>query len=176
MKRILSFALLGLLASVAFGQKIGYVNTEEILAKIPEYQEAQEDIENISQQWQQELETMYQEIEQMYEAYTAQEVLLPEDVRKERQEEIFDAEREAKEYREKKFGYNGELFTLQDAKIKPLQERVFRAVKTVAERRKINMIFDKAGEVTWLYTDANYDLGPDVLEELGIEEDGAGGR
>jgi len=172
MKRLTMFAaVLLMLSGSLFAQRFGYINSEDILAKIPEYQEAQQEIDEISQQWQAELEKKYQAIEEMYSEYQAQEVLLPEDVKKERQEAIFQAEREAKEYREKKFGYEGELFALQDAKIQPIQERLFRAVEATAKRKKINFIFDKAGDVTWLYTDASYDLAPDVLEELGIEQD-----
>jgi outer membrane protein len=159
------------LSSSLMAQRFGYINSEEILDKIPEYQEAQQEIDEISAQWQEELEEKYQKIEQMYSEYQAQEVLLPEDVKKERQEAIFQAEREAKEYREKKFGYEGELFSLQDAKIQPIQDRLFKAVEATAKRKKINFIFDKAGEVTWLYTDASYDLKLDVFEELGIEEE-----
>lgn len=170
MKRFVTLAAAMLLLSGSlFAQRFGYINSEEILQQIPEYQEAQQEIEDISQQWQAELEKKYQAIEEMYREYQAQEVLLPEDVKKERQEAIFQAEREAKEYREKKFGYDGELFALQDAKVQPIQERLFRAVEATAKRKNINFIFDKAGEVTWLYTDAKYDLKADVLEELGID-------
>lgn len=172
MKRISLFTIMALIGfSSLFAQRFGYVNTEEILNQIPEYQEAQSEIEEISQQWQQDLEQKYQAIEEMYTEYQRQEVLLPEDVRQERQEAIFAAEREAKEFREKKFGYDGELFTLQEAKLQPIQDRVFRAVETVATRKRYNFIFDKAGEVTWLYTDATYDLTQDVLVELGIADE-----
>ncbi len=172
MKRISLFTIMALIGfSSLFAQRFGYVNTEEILNQIPEYQEAQSEIEEISQQWQQDLEQKYQAIEEMYTEYQRQEVLLPEDVRQERQEAIFAAEREAKEFREKKFGYDGELFTLQEAKLQPIQDRVFRAVETVATRKRYNFIFDKAGEVTWLYTDAIYDLTQDVLVELGIADE-----
>lgn len=172
MKRlILTLSLAALAVSAVHAQRFAYVNTEVVLGKVPEYQEAQGEIDEISQQWQADLEEKYQTIEQMYEDYQRQEVLLPEDVRKERQEAIFAAEREAKEFREKKFGYDGELFSLQEAKLQPIQERVFKAVETVAKRKKYNFIFDKAGETTWLYTDATYDMTEEVLVELGVEED-----
>ena len=76
-----------------------------------------------------------------------------------------------REYREKKFGYNGELFTLQESKVKPIQDKVFRAVENVSKQRRFDLVFDKAGEVTWLYTNAIYDLSNDVLEELGFKQD-----
>ncbi|MEL6673776.1 MAG: OmpH family outer membrane protein [Bacteroidota bacterium] len=172
MKKLTS--LLGLIvlsATFAMAQRVAYVDTDYIMSKIEAYGAAQQEVENISQQWQKELEAKYQAIEQMYADYQAQEVLLPEDVKRQEQEKIFQAEREAKEYREKKFGYNGELFSLQESRIKPIQEKVFRATETIAKRKKFSLVFDKAGEVTWLYTDATYDLSNDVLEELGVELD-----
>ena len=127
MKKPFALAIvMGLALSMSFAQRIGYVNTEDIMGKIPEYQAAQSEIERVSQRWQKELEEKYAAIEQMYNEYQAQEVLLPEDIKQEKQENIFQAEREAKEFREKKFGYNGELFSLQESKVKPIQDRGFR--------------------------------------------------
>ena len=157
-----------LFVGFVMAQKLAYVNSTYIMEQIPEYQSAQDEIERVSQKWQKDLEERYQAIEKMYNDYTAEEVLLPEEVRQERQEEIFQAEREAKEYREQKFGYDGELFKLQESKVRPVQDRVFKAVETVAVRRRFDMVFDKSGEVTWLYTNATYDLTDDVLAELGV--------
>lgn len=170
MKKTLTLIALMLTLSVsAFAQKLAYVDTNVIMDQIPEYKSAQDEVERISQQWQRDLEEKYKAIEQMYAEYQASEVLLPDDVKQEKQEEIFQAEREAKEYREKKFGYEGELFALQESKVQPIQDKVFRAVEVVAKRKRFDMVFDKAGEVTWLYTNALYDLSNDVLEELGYE-------
>ena len=172
MKKLFTLAIILISAmSFATAQTTGYVDTEKIMEKIPEYKEAQEDIERISERWQKELEAKYQEIEEMYSEYQAREVLVSEDVKREKQEEIFQAEREAKEYREKKFGYNGELFDLQENKVKPIQDKVFRAVETIAKRKRIDFVFDKSGETTWLYTNAVYDLSNDVMEELGISDE-----
>lgn len=168
MKQI--FATVALLIAgfgVADAQRFGYVDTDFILNQIPEYKSAQEEVERISQRWQQELENKYEAIERLYADYQAQEVLLPEDVRQRKQEDIFAAEREAKEYREKKFGYNGELFSLQEAKVRPIQDKVFRAVETIAQRKRVDVVFDKAGGLTMLYTNAQYDFSNEVLEELG---------
>jgi outer membrane protein len=175
MKRLFFSLLIATLALGAQAQKIGYVDSNVIMDKLPEYKAAQDEIERISQRWQQELEGKYKAIEQMYSDYQAQEVLLPEDVKRQRQEDIFQAEREAKEFREKKFGYNGELFTLQDSKVKPIQDRVMRAVETVAKRKRVDLVFDKAGEVTWMYTNSLYDLSNDVMAELGLIDPSAAG-
>ena len=166
---VLTLSLI-LSATVAFAQRVGYVDTQSVMDKIPEYKAAQDEIDRVSERWQKELEDRYKAIEQMYNEYQKGEVLMPEDLRQERQEEIFQAEREAKEFREGKFGYNGELYKLQDSKVKPIQDRVFRAVETVSKRKKYDFVFDKAGEVTWLYTNALYDLSNDVLAELGYAD------
>ena len=160
-----------LLLPVLQAQKVAYVDTEYIMEQIPEYQTIQSEIERVSQQWQDELEQKYQDIEKMYRDYQAEEVLLPDDVKQERQDAIFEAERQAKEYREQKFGYNGELFTLQEAKMKPLQDKIFRATENVAKNKRYDLIFDKAGEVTWLYTNAVYDMSEEVLAEMGYGSD-----
>lgn len=168
MKKLLTLAIVMLFSTtLSFSQRLGYVDTDYIMGKIPEYAAAQEEIDRISQKWQEELEAMYQDVERMYEEYQQGEVLMPEDLKREKQEEIFQAERDAKEFREKKFGYNGELFALQESKVKPIQEKVFRAVETVSKRKRYDFVYDKAGEVTWLYTNAAYDISNDVLEELG---------
>ncbi len=169
-KIIISTILLCSLAFSGFAQKIGYVNSKDVMAKMNEYNIAQKEINSVSEKWQQELEKQYQTIEEKYRDYQANEVIMPEDVRKERQEEIFKLEREAKEYREKKFGYNGELFQLQDTKVKPVQEKVMKAVASVAEKKRVDFVFDKAaGDVNWLYTNAIFDLTDDVKKELGLD-------
>lgn len=163
---ILSVSAIGYAAA----QKVGYVNSKEVMSKMDDYNTAQNDINATSQKWQQELEKMYKRIDEKYKEYQANEVIMPEDVRKDKQDEIFKMEREAKEYREKKFGYNGELFQLQESKIKPIQERVMKAVEVVAGKKRVDFIFDKAaGDVTWLYTNATFDLTAEVQKELGLE-------
>ncbi|WNJ16488.1 OmpH family outer membrane protein [Pontibacter sp. G13] len=175
MKTILSLMMaLFLSVGAAMAQKVAYVDTKYIMEQIPDYQTAQEEVDRISQKWQQELEQMYQEIERLYREFQTQEVLLPEDVKRERQEEIFAKEREAKEFREKKFGYNGELFTLQDTKVRPIQDKVFKSIEAVAKRRRFDIVLDKAGEVTLVYTNAQYDLSDLVLEDMGIDMEGEG--
>lgn len=169
-KTFILFICMSLLSGMVLGQKIGYVDTERIMSKMGEYQAAQKEVDRFSQQWQSELEEMYAEIETLYRNYTAEEVLLPEDVKQERQQEIFQKEREAKEFRESKFGYDGALFKLQEAKMRPIQDKVLRGVKAIAKKKKYAMIYDIAGETTWLFTDPLYDLSDEVIEDMGLNE------
>jgi len=172
MKRTIALGLLiGALLTSVWGQKVGYVNTDLIMNKMAEYKEAQTEIDRFSTEWQSQLEEYYAEVERLYTEYTAIEVLLEEDDKEAKQAEIFAKERQAKEYREEKFGYNGALFRLQEAKVRPIQDKVISAVKVVAKRKKFAMVYDKAGETTWLYTDSAYDLSDEVSEELGLKEE-----
>ena len=164
---ILALFLVGTLTA-AQAQKIGYVDTEYILEQMEEYSAAQAEVEQISKKWQEELEKMYEGIEQMYRDYQAEEVLLAEDVKKQRQEAIFQAERKAKEYKQEKFGYDGELYTVQDQKIKPLQDKVYQAIEEVAKERKLDIMYDKSGNSGMLYTNAILDRTDEVMKKLGL--------
>lgn len=151
-------------------QKFGYVDTQYILSKMEEYTAAKQEIDNLSQKWQKELEGMYADIEKMYKDYQAEEVLLPDDIKKQRQEDIMAAERKAKEYKERKFGYDGELYKVQDDKIKPIQDKVYDAVEKVAQERKLDIILDKAANSGILYSNAAFDRTDDVILKLGIQK------
>lgn len=169
MKKIL---LTGILAFASFAgaqaQKFGYVDSKQILEKMPDYTAAQKEIEDASAKWQAELEKMYAEIEKMYEEYRAEEVLLPEDQRQSRQEEIFEKERLAKEYKKAKFGYEGELYKFQNEKISPLQEQVYLAIEATAKEKKLDFILDKSAGSQILYSNPLFDRTQDVINKLGI--------
>lgn len=166
---ILLFLLVCGLGTQVQAQKLGYVDTKFILEQMEDYQSVQTEIDALSQKWQRELEEMYAAIEKMYDDYRAEEVLLTEDVRKQRQEDIFEQERKAKEYKKQKFGYDGELYKVQDDKVKPIQDKVFEAVETVAKERKLDLIFDKSANAGLLYTNAAFDRTDDVMVKLGIK-------
>ncbi|MBR9998233.1 MAG: OmpH family outer membrane protein, partial [Cyclobacteriaceae bacterium] len=131
--------------SQAFSQKWGYVDTEYILGKIPEYKEAQDEINTLSLSWQQEIANMYKDIEGMYNKLQAEEVLLTKEMRDERMAEIKAREEEVKEYHKKVFGFEGLFFLKKKELIKPVQDRVFEAVEKVAKDNRLQMVFDKSG-------------------------------
>jgi len=149
-------------------QKWGYVDTEYILGKIPEYKEAQDEINTLSLSWQQEIANMYKEIEGMYNKLQAEEVLLTKEMREERLAEIKAKEEEVKEYHKKVFGFEGLFFLKKKELIKPVQDRVFEAVEKVAKDNRLQMVFDKSGELVLIYTDPIHDYTDYVLEELGL--------
>lgn len=148
-------------------QKFGYVDTDYILKSIPEFQDAQNELDRLSKIWQEEIEEKFEQVDQMYRAYQADAVLLPEDLRKKREEEIIRAEREAKELQRKRFGQDGDLFKKRQELVKPIQERVFNAIEEIATRQNYGFIFDKASGPVIMYVNPRYDISDEVLDQIG---------
>lgn len=172
MKRLVFLVVLFLLiGSSAYSQKFGYVDTDFILSKMEEYQEAQAEIEKVSKQWQEEIHNMYQEINKMYSEYKAEEVLLTEEMKEERMAAIKKKENAVKEYQEKVFGYEGLFFLKKQELMKPVQDKVFEAVEKVAKDQRLQIVFDKSGDLVMIYTDPIHDYTDYVLEELGLGDE-----
>lgn len=157
-----------ILCGQVFGQKFGYVDTDYILNKMPEFKEAQAEIEELSAAWQTEIQGMYQEIDGMYSALKAEEVLLTKEMYEERQKEIAIKESEVKEYQKKIFGFEGLFFLKKIELVKPVQDKVFEAVQKVSKEHRLAIMFDKAGELVMIYTDPVHDYTDYVLDELGL--------
>lgn len=151
----------------AFAQKSGYVDTEYILQNIPEYQDAQNEIEELSKEWQAEIEEKYAAVDKMYKAYQTDAVLLPEDLRQKREQEIIDFEREIKDLQKKRFGAEGDLFTKRQELIKPIQEKIFNAIEEIAQKKNYGFVFDKASGPVIMYVDSKYDISDEVLDQIG---------
>lgn len=163
------FALIGLFIFMNVqSQKFCYVDTEYILDKMPEYKSAQKQLENLSDEWKKEIEKMVKEVETLYKQYQAEQVILPEGLRKKKEEEILKKEDELNKYKENKFGKEGELYKKRKELIKPVQDKVFDAIQKLARDEGLDFVFDKSGAVTMLYTNAKYDRSDEVLEILGI--------
>ena len=150
------------------GQKFGYIDSDFILGKMSEYQKAQGEIDQLSAGWQKEIEDMSTKVETLYASFKAEEVLLTEEMRLERQTEIKKKETELKEYQKKIFGFEGLYFLKKKELIKPLQDKVWDAVEKVAKANRLAIVFDKAAELTMIYTDPRHDYTDFVLEELGL--------
>ncbi|MEM6845222.1 MAG: OmpH family outer membrane protein [Bacteroidota bacterium] len=156
--------------SVVFGQKFGYVTTDFILSKIPEYQEAQGEIDQLAAQWQSEIQGMQQEVDNMYSELKAEEVLLTAEMRRERSEAIQQKEKTLKEYQQKVFGFEGLHHLKKQELMKPILEEVFEAIEKVSEENKLQIMFDKSSDLTMLYTNPIHDYTDYVLDELGLGE------
>ena len=152
----------------AKAQKFGYIDTNFILGKMPEYAKAQSEIDQLSAGWQKEVEDMSRNVENLYSSLKAEEVLLTDEMKAERLDGIHKKEAELKEYQRKVFGFGGLFFLKKQELIKPLQDKVFEAVEKVAKQNRLAIVFDKSGELVMIYTDPRHDYTDFVLEELGL--------
>jgi outer membrane protein len=164
-----------LLIAMSFGvqaQRYAFIDTDYILEQIPAYKEAQAEIDAQADKWEKQIEARYGEIEKMYTAYKAEQVLLTPDMRKQKEQEIIEKEKQAKDFQKEKFGVNGELFKLRQELVKPIQEEVFEAVQKMAEQRSYAVIFDKAASSSAIiYASPKYDQSDEILQRLGFSAD-----
>lgn len=183
MKRHLPFvlALTALLctASVTSAQRIAFVNTKYILDQLPEYGNAQKELDRFSKQWQDEIDERHVQIKRMREAYNAEAILLTDEMKRTRMEEIDSKDREARDLQRRRFGPKGDLFKKRQELIQPIQDRVYTAIKEVAGTSYI-AIFDLGGQSSnLLFASEKYDKSDSVLRKLGIrpsKEGTTGGR
>ncbi len=165
------------LSSPATAQRIAFVNTKYILEQMPEYGAAQKELDRLSKQWQEEIDERHQQIKRLRDAYNAEAILLTEEMKRSRMEEIEEREREARDLQKKRFGPNGDLFKKRQELIQPIQDRVYNAIKEVAGTSYI-AVFDIGGQSSnLLFASEKYDKSDSVLRKLGIrpgKEGGAG--
>ncbi len=173
MKKVAIFIALPallLLAQVSHAQRFGYVDARFILGQMPEYAKAEQEINALSESWQTEISNMRANIQQMYDALKAEEVLLTKEMYDQRLVKVQEKEEELKDYQRKTFGYEGLLFLKRQELIKPLQDKVYEAVEDVAKKKRVQIIFDKSSDLVMIYTDPRFDYTDYVLEELGLKE------
>lgn len=172
MKRttLLPFALLAALVmtTVLNAQRIAFVNTRYILDQMPEYESAQKELDRFSKQWQEEIDERYLQIKRMRDAYNAEAILLTEEMKRSRLDEVDRREREARDLQKKRFGPDGDLFKKRTELIQPIQDRVYNAVKDVAGQSYV-AVFDLGGQASnLLFASEKYDKSDSVLRKLGI--------
>lgn len=167
----LRLAVLALLmsASTAFAQKYAFVNTQYILENIPEYKAAMQQLDNVSIAWQKEIEDRYAIIDKLYKTYQAEQVLLTEEMKKRRQDEINTKEKDVKELQKQRFGFEGDLFKKKQELVKPIQDKIYNAVKKLATDGGYAVIFDKSSDLVMLFTNPKYDKSDDILLALGYK-------
>lgn len=168
-KIILTIAVILTVAGIATAQKYAFIDSEYILENIPAFTAAQEQLDQLSSQYQKELESMHAEIEQMYQDYQAESVLLSEDMKRKREDVIITKEKDYKQLQSKYFGPNGDLFKKRQGLVKPIQDDIFNAVQEIANEGSYAVIFDKAGGTTLFFTNPRYDLSDQVLQKLGYK-------
>jgi len=158
-----------LICGFASAQKYAYIDSQYILDNISEYKAAQQQLDQLSISWQKEIESKYAVIDKLYKDYQAEQILLTEDMRRKREMEITNKEKEVKEYQKQKFGYEGELFKKKQELVKPIQDKIYNAVKKLATEQSYAVIFDKSGDLVMLYTNPKYDKSDDILQAMGYK-------
>ena len=167
-KLIFLISILLFSVSFSFSQRYAYVNTDYILSNIPKYESAQEQLNLISSEWQKEIEDLYNDVDKMYKEYQAEEVLLTDDMKVDRQKQIANKEKKVRDLQNKRFGQNGDLFKKRQELIKPIQDDIFNAIKEIAIESNYAVIFDSSGSLSMLYTDPKYDKSDEILKKLGF--------
>ncbi|HYE95641.1 MAG TPA: OmpH family outer membrane protein [Rubricoccaceae bacterium] len=168
----ISLALALCLLAVPFAaaqQRLGYVDSQAILATLPEYQSAQQEVDRLATQWQGELDAMGREVEAMEQEFSARELLYTAEERTRRLDDIRLRRQEMDQFRRRRFGADGDLFREQQQRMRPIQERVLEAIQIVAEEGNYDYVFDRTGDLIFLYAKPQHNLTDLVLDELGVD-------
>lgn len=171
MKRLLLIMITAfLMTGMSIAQKFAFVDTEYILDRIPNYKSAQEQLDKVSADYQKEIEKVYTDVEQQYKNYQKDKVLLTEEQKSKKEEEIVEKEKQIKELQKKYFGAEGAVFQKRQELVKPIQDEVYNAVKELAIEGGYAVIFDTSSGAGILYENPKFNMSDDVLEKLGYKK------
>ena len=164
---LMTFALLLFSVSASMAQRFAYVGTDYILSKVQDYNDAQKKLDGMTTVWQEEVDAKFEEVKKLYNKYLSEEFLLTDDMKRERENEIIQKEKEANDLQKQRFGFEGDLFKKRQELIQPIQEKVYNAIEKLATNLGYDFIFDKAsGGATLLYTNSKFDLSEQVLKSI----------
>lgn len=168
MKQIIVLMAALLMSIGTFAQKFAYVDMDYILGKMPQYAEAQKQLDKIAEGWQKEVEAKMKSVDDMYKQFQAEQVLMTEPMKQQKIKEIEAKEKEVKEFQKNKFGPSGELFKKRQELIKPIQDKIYEEIQKYALAKTLDFIFDRSSGPTMLYAGEKYNKSDDILSALGI--------
>jgi outer membrane protein len=168
-KLVLFLSLIFTVCCTALAQRYAVVDTKYILDKMPDYKTAQKQLDQISAQWQKEIDDKQAILDKMYKDFEGEEVMLSDDLKKKREDELFNHEKEVRDLQRKRFGFEGDLFKKRQELIKPVQDKVYNAIQKIAVNRLYDFILDKSEGITVIFADPKLDKSDDVLKELGVK-------
>lgn len=169
MKKIFYLLVALILTSGAVqAQRYAIIDTRYILDKLQDYKDAQKKLDQFSEQWQREIDTKQADLDRMYRSFEAEQVLLSDELKKKREDELFNKEKELRDLQKKRFGFEGDLFKKRQELIKPIQDKVYNAIQKLAVARQYDFILDKSEGITVIFSDPKLDRSDDVLKELGV--------
>jgi outer membrane protein len=171
MKKLLFVALLvlGTAVGASAQQRYAVIDTKYILERIPAYKEADAKLKVIGEQWQKEIDDLQAQLDKMYKNYESEQFMLTEALKKKREDELFEKEKQVRDLQKKRFGYEGDLFKERQRLIKPVQDKVYDAIQKIATSRSYDFVLDKSEGITIIFADPKLDKSDDVLKELGIK-------
>lgn len=169
MKKLLSIAFFALCAITTNAQRYAVIDSKYILEKIPEYKDAQKKLDQFSELWQQEIDQKQAAVDKMVKDYDAEQVMLPDNLKKKREDEIYNKEKELRDLQKKRYGFEGDLFKKRQELIKPIQDKVYNAVQKLAVEKQYDFILDKSEGITVIFADPKLDKSEDVLKDLGVK-------
>lgn len=172
MKKLLFILVASLAAVQVNAQRYCVIDSKYILENLPEYKQAQTKLDEASTAWQKEIDAKLQDVDRMYKSYQAEQVMLSDDMKKKREDEIVKKEKEAKELQKKRFGFEGDLFKKRQELVKPVQDKVYNAVQKLASSKTYDIIFDKSADLSVFYSDPKIDKSDDILRDLGVTSPG----
>ncbi len=162
-----SVLLLSLMSnSTTLAQKYAFVDINYILDELPEYREAQKELNNWAEKWQQEIQALYLEIDKKVQALQQEQILLPVETRKQREAEIAKLQQEAKELQQKRFGPTGDLFKKRQELIEPVQVKIYKAIKEMANEKGYDFVLDKGTQGQVLFANPKYDKSDEILKKV----------
>jgi len=165
MKKLFLFLLI--IPFVGFSQiKIGYVDSDTIMDQLPDVQDVRQRLDALIQEWQAELSKLEKDWKSKYDDYEKRKLIMSDQTRIETEQQLVQLENKITEFRDKKFGANGELFQKQDELMKPVQNKIFNAIKEVAQEEDLDFVFDRSGDIMILYAKDKYDISAKVLSKL----------
>ncbi len=170
MKNILiaAFFVLGSFITTQ-AQRYAIIDTKYILGKLPEYVNADKKLQAVSDQWQKEIDGMQAQLNDMYKNYDAEQYMLSDTLKKKREDEIYNKEKEVRDLQKRRFGYQGDLFKERENLVKPIQDKVYNAVQKLAVAHGYDFVLDKSEGITVIFADPKLDRSNDILQELGVK-------
>lgn len=160
--------LTSMLTLNAGAQKYAVIDSKYILDKLPQYKVAQQVLDAIAASWQKEIDELQMNLDKMYKNYESEQVMLSEDLKKKREDQLFMKEKELRDLQRKRFGFEGELFKKRQELIKPIQDKVYNAIQKMAVQRGYDFILDKSEGITVIFADPKLDKSEDLLKDLGV--------
>lgn len=171
MKRALFFVcFLCLAAFSANAQRYAVIDTKFILDRLPEYKDAQTQLNQLSEAWQKELDGLQSTLDKMYRDFEAEQIMLSDELKKKREDELFNKEKELRDLQRQRFGYEGDLFKKRQELVKPVQDKVYNAVEKLAVEKGYDFILDKSEGITVIFADPKLDRSEDILKALGVNK------